>query len=272
MPSATATVGSSGTGVTHTVIVAPTQGVLRYVPFTTNANVGDTVAFMWGANNHTVTQSSELAICNKTANASFASGEQNQGFEMTVLVNDTNPVFYYCGTATHCEKGMFGIINPPSTTNANNSVAGMMSDIVSNSSTLAAMSSYTNTQCANNSAAANWGSDIDMTQMPEWSQEYMVSNVLYTRAVIGSNPDIITTNGTVNLNTGAPLMIPKDLAAAATDAASNSSSGSTTSSTSAPSASASSAATTKKSNGARSLGSSGALVGVVVVVGAFLAL
>lgn len=44
--------GSIGTGATHTVIVAPSQGVLRYIPFALNASVGDTVKFMWGANNH----------------------------------------------------------------------------------------------------------------------------------------------------------------------------------------------------------------------------
>jgi len=49
------------------VIVAPTQGVLRYVPFAINASVGDTVMFMWGANNHTVTKGSQLGICNKTS-------------------------------------------------------------------------------------------------------------------------------------------------------------------------------------------------------------
>ena len=71
---------NSGSGVTHTVIVAPTQGVLRYVPFALNASVGDTVMFMWGANNHTVTKSSQLELCNKTTDAPFASGEQNKSF------------------------------------------------------------------------------------------------------------------------------------------------------------------------------------------------
>ncbi|KAG9125941.1 hypothetical protein FRC07_005519 [Ceratobasidium sp. 392] len=35
-----------GSGATHTVIVAPTKGVLRYIPFAVNASVGDTVRFM----------------------------------------------------------------------------------------------------------------------------------------------------------------------------------------------------------------------------------
>ena len=93
--------GSTGTGVTHTVIVAPTQGVFRYMPFAVNASVGDTVLFSWGANNHTVTKSSQLEICNKTKDAPFASGEQNKPFVFTQVVNDTQPTFFYCGTPTH---------------------------------------------------------------------------------------------------------------------------------------------------------------------------
>jgi len=80
-PSATSgSSGNSGTGATHTVIVAPTQGVLRYVPFAVNASVGDTIKFMWGANNHTVTKSSALLPCNKSSDALFTSGTQNKDF------------------------------------------------------------------------------------------------------------------------------------------------------------------------------------------------
>ena len=93
--------GSSGSGSTITVIVAPTAGVLRFVPFVVNASVGDTVHFVWNANNHTVTKSSELQICNKTSDAPFASGEQNKGFTFDQVVNDTNPTFFYCGTPGH---------------------------------------------------------------------------------------------------------------------------------------------------------------------------
>jgi len=78
--SMTASAGSYGTGATHTVWVAPTQGVLRYVPFAVNASVGDTVKFIWGANNHTVTKSSQLELCNKTGDQLFTSGTQNKTF------------------------------------------------------------------------------------------------------------------------------------------------------------------------------------------------
>ena len=99
-----------GSGATHTVIVAPTAGVFRYVPFAVNASVGDTVRFVWGAGPHTVTKSSEFNLCNATSDEPFKSGPQNASFVFDQVVNDTNPVFYYCGIPTHCEKGMFGIM------------------------------------------------------------------------------------------------------------------------------------------------------------------
>jgi len=275
--SATASSGSSGSGATHTVIVAPTQGVLRYVPFAVNASVGDTVMFMWGANNHTVTKSSELELCNKTAEAPFASGEQNKSFMFSQVVNDTNATFFYCGTPGHCEKGMFGIINPPVAQSVESSVGGMLPGMMQNSSAMAAMGSYMNMQTANNSMAANWGSNMDMSQIPSWAQPYMAQNVMYTRSFLAANPDVIASDGSVNVgNAGSnPLMIPMDISAAANNAGSNSTSSSasaTSASTSSASATASAAASVKKTNGARSLGSSSALVGAVAVLGAFLAL
>ena len=110
------------------MIVAPTQGVLRYIPFAVNASVGDTVKFMWGANNHTVTKSSSLLPCNRSADALFTSGSHDKDFvckficlvpslhmlmcrPVTQVVNDTNPTFFYCATPGHCQKGMFGIMS-----------------------------------------------------------------------------------------------------------------------------------------------------------------
>jgi plastocyanin len=124
--------GSVGTGATHTVIVAPTQGVLRYVPFAVNASVGDTIQFMWNANNHTVTKSSELLPCNKTADSPFTSGQQSKGFVFTQVVNSTDPTYFYCGVPSHCQKGMFGIINPPSALSSSTSIFNSMTTLAAN--------------------------------------------------------------------------------------------------------------------------------------------
>ncbi|KAI0798073.1 hypothetical protein C8Q75DRAFT_801965 [Abortiporus biennis] len=217
--------GSSGSGVTHTVIVAPTQGVLRYVPFAVNASVGDTVHFVWNANNHTVTKSSQLEICNKTSDAPFASGTHDKDFTFDQVVNDTNPVFFYCGTPGHCQKGMFGIINPPSaaTPDTNTSMANMMSSIMAANPDMSAMAAYTNSKAGSSQVANNWGGNIDLASLPDWSHSLIAENVLYNRAFMGSNPDVINTDGSINMNVNAPLAFPNDLSPSNNAAAGSSS-------------------------------------------------
>lgn len=72
---------AQGTGVVHTVMVAPMMGVLRYWPFSVNASVGDTIRYIWTTPaNHTATLSSALAPCNRSARAEelqWASGVRN---------------------------------------------------------------------------------------------------------------------------------------------------------------------------------------------------
>jgi plastocyanin len=209
--------GSTGTGVTHTVIVAPTKGTFRMVPFATNASVGDTILFQWGADGHTVTKSSELLPCNKSAdNPVFASGIQNKSFVFTQVVNDTNPTFYYCGVPTHCEKGMFGIINPAQALpGAPTSLGGMMSSMAANDSDLSAYAAYSNNVTSGNNAASNWAANIDMSSLPDWSHSLVATNVLYSRAVLGMNPEVLQAGGSVDLSSVAatPLMLPMDITA-----------------------------------------------------------
>ncbi|KZT11377.1 uncharacterized protein LAESUDRAFT_643145 [Laetiporus sulphureus 93-53] len=268
----TATGTSSGT--THTVIVAPTQGVLRFVPFAVNATPGDTIFYMWNANNHTVTKGSELEICNETTDA-FATGEHDKGFTFTEMVNDTDPVFYFCSTPGHCEKGMFGIINPPSVeNNANTSVATMMSSMLANSSTLAAMYAASNIQ--NNSAAASWGDNMDMGAMPEWSQSLFAENVLYTRAFLAANPEVMKADGTIDMSaSNGTWVLPQDISQAlsnSTTSASASSSTAAGASSTASSSSAMASTAAAATNGARSTAMSSGLVGVAAIAAVFLAL
>ncbi|TFK42621.1 hypothetical protein BDQ12DRAFT_719479 [Crucibulum laeve] len=276
-PTATVEVGSSGSGATHTVIVAPTQGVLRYVPFAVNASVGDTIKFMWGANNHTVTKSSALLPCNKSADGLFTSGTQNKDFVFTQVVNDTNPTFFYCGTPTHCQKGMFGIINPPNAFAAPSSVSNMMQSISSSNPDVSAYAASTSMQTANNTQASKWGGNIDMSSLPDWSHQYVAENVLYTRSFLASNPEVLKEDGSVDLSSGSttPLMIPQDLsnslnaAAATTSSASSSSAPVQSASSTAAPAATSSGTTENLSNGASSLASPKTIAGVVVVIATF---
>ncbi|WVF71871.1 hypothetical protein IAT40_006681 [Kwoniella sp. CBS 6097] len=105
---------ASGAGATHTIVVAPTKGVLRFVPFAIEGKEGDTVEFIWGAGPHTVTMSDGQKVCNKstTANA-FDSGKLNATQTFSTKITSSAPQFHYCTVGTHCTAGMFGIINPP---------------------------------------------------------------------------------------------------------------------------------------------------------------
>ncbi|KAH7889733.1 hypothetical protein F5I97DRAFT_1801958 [Phlebopus sp. FC_14] len=274
-PTTTTATASAGSGMTHTVIVAPTQGILRYVPFVVNASVGDTIQFVWNANNHTVTKSSQLAICNKTMDAPFASGQQNKSFVFTQMVNTTNTTFYYCATPGHCPKGMFGIINPPNAAmGSNTSLSGMMPAMAANSSSMAAMWNYTQMMTQNNTVATTWGGNIDMSGMPQWAHQYVAENVMYSRTFLAANPETLNADGSVNLSTSdsTPLMMPGDITAVAnSNSSSSAGSGSVSPSNSSPSSSGSNPYPTM-TNHARKVGSSSIVAGVTVAIIVALAL
>ncbi|KIK95887.1 hypothetical protein PAXRUDRAFT_826548 [Paxillus rubicundulus Ve08.2h10] len=270
-PPTTTTALGSGVGMTHTVIVAPTQGVLRYVPFVVNASVGDTIQFVWNANNHTVTKSSELGICNKTMDALFSSGVQNKSFVFTQTVNDTNTTFYYCGTPGHCQKGMFGIINPPNAAMGSNmSLSGMMPAMAANSSGMASMWSYTQMVTQNSTVAGSWGGNIDMTGMPQWAYQSVAENVMYTRTFLAANPEVFNADGSVNFSSAGstPLMVPVDITSLASNNASSSggSSGTGSSPGTSPSSNGNSTDPYSTTNSARKFSSSSILAGLAVAV------
>jgi len=267
--------GSSGSGATHTVIVAPTQGVLRYVPFALNASVGDTIKFMWGANNHTVTKSSALEPCNKSSDALFTSGTQLKDFVFTQVVNDTNPVFFHCAVPSHCQKGMFGIINPSNAFGSASSVSGMMQSLGASNPDVSAYASYTSKQTSSNLQASKWGGNIDLASLPEWAHADVAQNVLFTRNFLANNAEVLKTDGSIDLSSAGstPLMIPQDVSAALNNAApapasSSPSSSATTSAASTPTGVSSQV----QGNGASSLASPRGFVALFVVVATFIAM
>jgi plastocyanin len=107
---APATPAAPTTGKVFTVMVG--NGNLTYIPKNFIASVGDTVSFVWTAGNHTVTQSTKADLCTKKADA-FASGNHAPPFTWNITINSTDPLWYYCGVPTHCQKGMYAAINFP---------------------------------------------------------------------------------------------------------------------------------------------------------------
>ncbi|CAD0047840.1 unnamed protein product, partial [Aureobasidium pullulans] len=88
------------------------------LPNSTTAAVGDTVTFNFYPRAHGVARSSYSSPCaamDNGFNSGFvkvASGESNTTF--TITVNNTDPIWYYCPQGDHCQAGMVGVINPPS--------------------------------------------------------------------------------------------------------------------------------------------------------------
>jgi len=290
---ATATAGvggysGGGSGTTHTIIVGPEAGVYRMVPFATNASVGDTIEWLWNTPNHTVTRSSALLPCNKSADAPvFASGEQAANFVFRELVNDTDPIFYYCGTPGHCEKGMFGVINPSmALPGAPTSLGAMMSSIAANDSDISAYAAYMNNATGGNDVASSWADNLDMSDIPETLVPQMMESVMYSRIVMAMNPWVvkgsaIDLSGVNTQSLTLPLDASKLNAASSGSAAASVSAGPTpvgadatssapaTSASAAPSSSSSSGSNT---NGANSVASPRFLVAAVVVVATIFAL
>jgi len=93
------------------------SGALDFSPSSITAAQGDTIEFIFFPKNHTVTQSTFAAPCLPM------SGGIDSGYmpvaagaaqvpSMTITVNDTTPLWFFCKQVTHCEQGMVFAINP----------------------------------------------------------------------------------------------------------------------------------------------------------------
>jgi plastocyanin len=115
--SATPSVFTSTAGkVVHKVAVG--KNGLSFTPDNLNASVGDEVEFHFYPATHSVVQSSFASPCSPLNDTSFfsggfktASGVNTETF--TITINDTKPIWYYCGAPSHCQSGMVGVINVP---------------------------------------------------------------------------------------------------------------------------------------------------------------
>lgn len=98
----------------------------QYWPEKVTAEPGSMVQFQFWTGNHTVTQSSFDSPCepitqdaNGTAVAAIKSGfmpaEESADMGMipvyTVMINDTKPLWFFCGQGEHCAGGMAMVIN-----------------------------------------------------------------------------------------------------------------------------------------------------------------
>lgn len=198
-----------GAKPTHTVMVAPRDGVPRFLPFALNATVGDTVRFVWtGKKEHSVTMSSALSVCNKTQatgafDSELLSGKDGQKtceylwtprfhaidmyFAVDVVVKDDKPVWFYCKFGDHCSKGMFGGINIKSAFGDQKSVGAMMNKWTEKNPDLQAAWAYVQNKTAG-TPAEKWGNSISVADMPEDKYMDVAQNILWTRVNLAANP------------------------------------------------------------------------------------
>jgi len=114
--SAPASSTSAAAGSIATVAVG--QNGFTFSPDTLTAAVGSKIVFQIYPGGHSVTQGDFSTPCQSNStgfNSGFVnsnSGPASSAF--TITVNSTDPIWFYCAQVTHCQSGMVGVINPPS--------------------------------------------------------------------------------------------------------------------------------------------------------------
>jgi plastocyanin len=89
---------------------------LEFAPSSVTAGVGDTVNVHFYPGGHSFVSSDFNSPCtsNNVLNSGIVNSNSDQASMMfQFTVNDTNPIWFYCGTPGHCSAGMSGVINPP---------------------------------------------------------------------------------------------------------------------------------------------------------------
>ncbi|KAK9356083.1 Cupredoxin [Lipomyces doorenjongii] len=99
------------------------QGALDYSPNTVTASVGDYVQFTFLTGTHGVAQASYDSPCTPYSDSTEGAGKNgiysgliapytNYSPTYTIRINSTDPIWFYCPEAYHCQSGMVGAINP----------------------------------------------------------------------------------------------------------------------------------------------------------------
>ncbi|KAF1961899.1 Cupredoxin, partial [Byssothecium circinans] len=103
-------------------LVVAGNGSLTFEPSDIKAAVGDTVTFKFWPKNHSVAQSTFARPCDPAPNGFWSgyipSTEKAAAttFQYTVT-NASAPIWFYCTQGKHCQGGMVGVINGPTSGN-----------------------------------------------------------------------------------------------------------------------------------------------------------
>ncbi|KAH6884420.1 Cupredoxin, partial [Thelonectria olida] len=101
---------AGASAATHKIEVG--KGGLTFNPDTVKAAKGDVVEFHFDSN-HNVVAGNFKKPCNPLSSGGFFSGDlpSDDNTVFSVTINNTEPIFYYCGVGDHCQDGMVGVIN-----------------------------------------------------------------------------------------------------------------------------------------------------------------
>ncbi|KAF9654243.1 hypothetical protein BDM02DRAFT_3068202, partial [Thelephora ganbajun] len=169
-PNSPAPTPASVSGNTIEVVVGGPNGTLTFTPSRVSAAPRDTIKFIFHAKNHTVTQSSFGAPClpltNKTTGEriGFNSGffpvatDATQFPTWSLTINDTAPIWAYCGQTKHCGAGMVFAVNSDESSGRNfaafQSLAKTLNGTTSNNST-SSTNGTTGSNTGSNGAVSN---------------------------------------------------------------------------------------------------------------------
>jgi len=205
---------------THTVMVAPVDGVPRFLPFALNATIGDTVRFIWaGKKEHSVTMSSSLSVCSKSQAADAFDSDLLSGKDgektFDVEVKSDQPMWFFCKFGDHCSKGMFGGINLKSAFGDTKSVGAMMNKWVQANPDLQAAWTYAQNRTTG-TPAEKWGNSISVGDIPEDKHADLAQNILWTRVNLAANPGM-QEMGSAQTPDNSPLQLLGDLSTLLTE-------------------------------------------------------
>jgi plastocyanin len=201
---------ATGNGVTHNIMVEPVSGAVRMVPAFINVNAGDSVIFTIVNGQHSIVQSSATSPCNASANG-FNSGPLSAGQTFTQVIQSTEPIFMFSDISGDCAAGLFGAINAATgNENSTTTVSSLMPQWAASNADIDAQLTATNA-LASQTAGLEWANKLDVADIPPEQYPTLASNILFTRAVIGQNPDMVGKDGV--WRPSGSVVIPADRAA-----------------------------------------------------------
>ncbi|KAE9364061.1 Cupredoxin [Stipitochalara longipes BDJ] len=96
-----------------TIVITAGSGGLAFSPDSVTADVGDTLEFHFVGTIHSAVQGDFGSPCAQSSTG-FDSGPVTSSDVFRVTVQNTDPIWFFCGTPSHCQGGMAGVVNPPS--------------------------------------------------------------------------------------------------------------------------------------------------------------